>query len=187
MVGKYLDMRIGDYLYFAPGIKFVELDLTGAKIAEQYETRIKGFYLDPAEQLIDNNHVFASGVLLVSCIDALAKLRYGGRVGERFRKFAKDEMVSFKDDHIAQLFYNDFRNGLVHETRIKNGGEFSLEQENTAAVYYFSLRVNPFYLHQEVITALSRYKQELIDKESFRNKFVTNLRETFERELMGVG
>ncbi len=183
-------MRIGDFLYFAPGIKFSELDLTGTGIAAQYEARIRGFYLDPAYQLAQLQHVFASGVLLVSCIDALAKLRYGKRyrnkVGQRFKKWIKEELVSFKDTEFAHRFYDDFRNGLVHETRIKNGGEFSLEQKCTANVYYFSLRINPLNLYEEVVTALSRYKQQLISDQAFRDEFISNLRVTFERELIGV-
>jgi hypothetical protein len=179
-------MRIGDFLYFAPGIKFSELDLSGTGIAAQYEARIQGFYLNPSYSLVLAKHAFASGVLLVSCIDALAKLRYGNGVGERFKKWTREELDSFKDSEFARLFYDDFRNGLVHETRIKNGGEFSFEQKNTAIVYYFSLRVNPLYLHEEVVKALSRYKQELISDSVLRSKFVSNLRESFEQELAGV-
>lgn len=40
-------MKIGDLLFFAPGIRFDELDLTGAKLPEQLQQRIGGYYVEP--------------------------------------------------------------------------------------------------------------------------------------------
>ncbi len=78
-------MRIGDYLYLALGVRFSEVDLRGDDLPEQYEARIEGFYLVPAEQLARNQHAFASGLLLVAAIDATARLqRSERRPGQRF-------------------------------------------------------------------------------------------------------
>ena len=35
-------------VYFAPGIKFSDLDIYGDQFPDQYRRRIKGLYLDPA-------------------------------------------------------------------------------------------------------------------------------------------
>jgi len=79
-------MRIGDHLYFAPDITFSNVDITGTTLAQQMGDRIRGFYLEPAHVLIENGHAFASGVMLVVAIDALARLETGSQnVGERFR------------------------------------------------------------------------------------------------------
>lgn len=80
-------MKTGDTLFFAPGIRFVEVDLNGTALARQFERRIAGFYLDPADRCATEGFAFAAGVILVSCIDALARFHVGGGVGTRFKTF----------------------------------------------------------------------------------------------------
>ena len=150
-------MRIGDLLYFAPGISFDEIDLGGPELPSQFRRRITGFYLDPAEACANLGHVFAAGVLLVSSIDALARIRFGDGVGARFKRFAREELQSFQDDGLSERFYDEFRNGLVHEARLKNGAQFSLETGATVAQLDGLLLINPTYLAREVRTALDSY------------------------------
>jgi hypothetical protein len=37
-------MKIGDHVYFAPGIRFADLDLEGPTLPTQYAARIEGYY-----------------------------------------------------------------------------------------------------------------------------------------------
>jgi hypothetical protein len=178
-------MRIGDFLYFAPKIKFSELDLSGIRLPEQYQSRIEGFYLNPARELAKSEYAFASGLLVVCAIDALAKIQ-NGRVGNRFQKWVAEELKSFKDNEIAKRFYDDFRNGLVHEARIKNGGEFSLEQNTTVQVKCSIMKINPFRLCEEVNTALSRFIKLLHDDDNTRSSFIGILNREFKNELAGL-
>lgn len=132
-------------------------------------------------------HAFAAGVLLVSCIDALARLRFGGSVGHRFRQFARDELSSFASDGLAARFYDEFRNGLVHEARIKQGGQFSLELQGTVQELDGVLLVNPVYLAREIHEALTRYV-ELVSREGGeRARLAARLRSDFAMELSIVG
>src|SRR4051812_11163377 len=86
-------MRVGDILYFAPGIRFRDVDVNGARLPDQYRQRIVGFYVEPAEGCAASRQAFASGVLLVSCIDALARVRFSERsVGDRIKRFAREEL-----------------------------------------------------------------------------------------------
>src|SRR5882672_10174553 len=110
-------LGIDDILYFAPGILFDEVDLGGQQLPEQFRARIEGFYLQPADLCADKDAAFAAGVLVLACIDALARVQIGGGVGERFKKFAADELPSFKSGDRAARLYHDFRNGLIHEAR----------------------------------------------------------------------
>ena len=152
-------MRIREHLYFAPGIKFSNIDTTGTTIAEQVCSRIQGFYLQPVHLLIEGGHAFAAGVMLVVAIDALARLETGNaRVGDRFRYWCTAHLPSCTDTTISKRFYEAFRNGLVHEARIKDGGEFSLEIERTFKEIGKILSCNPKYLLGEVETALSAYR-----------------------------
>ncbi len=150
-------MRIGDILYFAPGIRFDDVDLDGPRLPEQFRQRVAGFYIVPSKECADRGHAFAAGALLVSCIDALARIRFGDGVGERFRKFVAEELKSFSGAGITQRFYDEFRNGLVHEGRLKNGAQFSLEIAGTVETLDGILVVNPKHLAAEVLSALDCY------------------------------
>ena len=150
-------MKIGEILFFAPGIRFSEVDLNGSGLPEQFRRRVTGFYVEPAEECAQRGWPFAAGVLLVSCIDALARLRFGDRVRKRFRKFAAEELESFSDADLTERFYDEFRNGLVHEGRLKKGGQFSLEVGKTVELLDGILLVNPKYLADEVRSALGSY------------------------------
>lgn len=176
-------MRLGDYVYFAPGIRFAELDLGGRRLPEQFERRIAGYYLDPALDCCDCGHAFAAGLVIVACIDALARLQYGGEVGMRFKRFLKEELSSFTDERVAERFYDQFRNGLVHEARVKKGGQFSLEQSETVVVDGSILSINPRLLANEVRAALKRYVALLVADDSARLELAQVLKREFLEEL----
>src|SRR5574341_1198917 len=139
-------MRLGSILYFAPGIRFDEVDLDGRRLPEQFRLRMAGFYLEPAQACAQRGFAFAAGVLLVSCIDALARLRFDDKVGKRFKEFTTKALPSFSEGDLAERFYDEFRNGLVHEARLKKGAQFSLETEATVQQLDGLLLVNPKYL-----------------------------------------
>jgi hypothetical protein len=147
-------MRLGEILYFAPGIQFDQVDVDGPQLPEQFRRRMAGFYLEPAQECTRRGFAFAAGVLLVSCVDALARLRFGDGVGKRFKKFAAEELQSFSRGDVADRFYDEFRNGLVHEARLKNGAQFSLETDATVRQCDGLLLVNPQHLASEVEAAL---------------------------------
>jgi len=169
-------MRIGDLLYFGPGLRFDQVDLDGPELLKQFENRMMGFYIEPAEKCVRCGYAFAAGVLLVSCIDALARLRFGDGVGRRFRRFVCQELRSFFDDSLTQRFYDEFRNGLVHEARIKNGGQFSLETNTTVTELGGLLLINPDYLAQEVRAALQSYVTFLSQDDRARERLAQTLR-----------
>ena len=98
----------------------------------------------------------------------------------------QQELESFPDEEISRRFYTDFRNGLVHEARIKNGGEFSLEQATTIFFEHSIMRVNPIYLHQEVYSALARFIELLAEDADIRKVFVSTLKQEFAYELAGI-
>jgi len=156
-------MKIGELLYFAPGIRFDEVDIDGPALPEQFRQRIESLYILPADECAGRQHAFAAGVLLVSCIDALARLRFGDGVGvrERFKRFAREQLKSFAAGDLANRFYLAFRNGLVHEARLKEGAQFSLEIGRTVEELNQLLLVNPKLLSIEVRSALDGYVAQL--------------------------
>jgi hypothetical protein len=152
-------MNINDILYFAPDIPFKDVDWQGGKLPDQFRARIEGFYLKPAKCCIESGHAFAAGLLLVSCVDALARLKYRSTdVGKRFKKYLTKELKSFGGD-IPGRVYDSIRNGLVHEARLKNGAQFTLSSliNETVTVSANILLINPQHMFTEVQASLDAY------------------------------
>jgi len=178
-------MRVGDLLYFAPGIRFDQVDLDGPGLPEQFRQRIEGLYILPAEECAGRHHAFAAGVLLVSCVDALARLRFGNGVGgERFKKFAREQLKSFASGDLAERLYLEFRNGLVHEARLKEGGQFSLDVGSTVEQLQGLLLVNPRLLAVEVRSALDRYVALLRGEAKELAKLAHTLRQDHAKDFL---
>ena len=178
-------MRIREHLYFAPDVKFSELDISGDILPDQFEKRIRGYYIDPAIEAAKAGHAFASGLVWVACIDALAYFQARGskKGGDRFRIWCEAHLPSFNDDEMSRRFYKDFRNGLVHNARIKNGGEFTLESDCTVEVRESILSINPLHLAKEVSDALNRYIALLKADDDARARFLDRICSDFEYEL----
>jgi hypothetical protein len=183
-------MRIGDFLYFAPDVRFTAIDLSSPSLGMLWERRIRAYYLDPASTCIASGYAFAAGLLLTATIDAMSRLQYwreragqDREVGPEFRRFLTEWLPSFSDSQLAGRFYRDFRNGLTHEARIKDAGEFSLHTEGTIDIESGILRVNPRYLAQEVEAALIRFVSQLTTDETLRSDFAAALRDDFSAEL----
>jgi hypothetical protein len=182
-------MREGDDLFFAPGVRFSEVDLNGPALAEHYRARIDGFYLDPARLCIRQRYAFAAGLLLVSTIDFMAGFHHsaeglvGRMVGTEFRRFARHRLQSFVSGDLTQRLFDDFRNGLSHEGRIKNGGEFSFDPPQTVRHLGGRLCINPAHLLNEVEDALALQIAELKENTVQRAKAVERLRSLFAKEF----
>jgi len=182
-------MREGDDLFFAPGIRFGEVDLVGDALADQYRARIDEFYLAPARLCIERSYAFAAGLLLVSTIDFMAGLQHSAEglaernVGADFRRFARHELQSFQTGDLAQRLYDEFRNGLTHEARIKNAGEFSFDWPQTVRLAGGGLCINPTYLLREVEDALDRQIAELSWDDAKRKEAADRLRVLFAKEF----
>lgn len=155
-------MLINELLYFAPGVTFDKVDFSGEQLPAQLEQRLRGYYIEPAHLCIEKSHGFAAGVILLSCVDALARFKTGilDQPGSRFVTFVRSELKSFAGNRAYKL-YTAFRNGLVHEGRIKSGAQFSLEAADTVEVIQGVLVVNPKHLAGEIEVALQTYVAQL--------------------------
>ncbi|MDB4890453.1 MAG: hypothetical protein JWL61_2308 [Gemmatimonadetes bacterium] len=173
-------MRFEDGLYFAPGVRFIDLDLSAADLADKWWSRIEGFYLSPARTAADAGAGFASGVLAVSALDAMARIVVGSsQVRVRFKRFANENLPSFVADEAAEALWDQFRNGLVHEGRIKDGAEFTLESPVTLAQIDDVWRINPARLIDELTNAA----ESLLRDESVREAISMRIAEDFVKEL----
>lgn len=181
-------MKVGDHVYFAPKIRFAELDLDGARLPEQYRERIEGFYLSPAQRAAEAGDAFAAGLLTLTTVDAMSKLYFGPnrpnrKVRSDFQFFVRGLLPSFVEPENAKILYEKFRNGLVHEARLKDGCQFELGSSRTFENTGPTPIVNPALLIAEVRTGLNQLISELEGSQQFRSEFAKCLREEFAFEL----
>ena len=172
-------MRIGDVVYCSPGHKFIDLKWDDKEnLLTAFRDRVEGFYLVPAQQLNDAKQAFASGVICVSTIDFLARIQIGEeRVGQRIEKWMANNLPMFaKTDpenhsrNLARRFYDEFRNGLVHEGRIKNGGQFSYDRRNIVETPRPVMIVNPRLLADGISDSFAKYLEIVaVDEFTFQS------------------
>lgn len=105
-----------------------------------------------------------------------------------FVRWTSSELPSFRDEKVSTRFYKEFRNGLVHECRVKNGGKFALVSEpDTLRVLKGVLAVNVRCLIQEIDQALRKYKESLRQSSNLRTKLSNLLLKEFEYEFRSTG
>jgi hypothetical protein len=175
--------RIADQLYFAPFVRFADLDWSGARLPLQFQRRIAGFYLEPAVNLAKARHDFASGILVVCAMDALASFMTGSNGNERIVGFARKHISELAGEPDAEMFCDHFRHGLVHEARVKDGSEFSTEINRIAVVQHNYLVVNPLLLSIRVQKVLEEYVVALYRDPKAKAALARRLKRTFRVEL----
>lgn len=145
--------------WFAPGVRWADVDIDSPDFSQLLVDRFEGFYFGPADFLLDRNHDFAAGVLLLSALDAMARLLTGIEgVGQRFRTAAEEIGI---DRSRVQDFYDMYRNGLLHEGRIKSGACFDQEAKGLLEEINGESVVNPRVL----LKAVRAFSNELVDNE----------------------
>lgn len=172
-------MKIEDILYFSPKYKFSELKWDDkGYLLNAFKDRVNGFYLDPAKKLNKDKSGFATGVMCVTTIDFLSRIDIGtDKVGKRIAEWLMANIEEFKEadpdargQTLATRFYDEFRNGLVHEGRIKNAGQFSYNLKELVKIVKSVMVVNPEFLLNSIDTSFKKYIDKIEkDKCAFQN------------------
>jgi hypothetical protein len=117
-------------------------------------------------------------------VDALA--RYDPRCmtpDTRYTDWLARELPSFSNPVHAKRLYDDFRCGLVHEARIKNGSEFSNAFDETVHLEDGVMVVNPLYFHTELVQALASFNDYLSESIAFKT-FGSRIAADFHHEIV---
>lgn len=146
-------------------------------LIQAFRDRINGFYLGAIKKLNEDNDAFAAGLLCVTTMDVLSRLKSNiEEVRKRYVHWLATEIPEFaqrlpgKKQLLADLFYKQFRNGLVHEGRIKDGGQFSYIFAGMITVENQFMIVNPWKLADNIETVFNRYMTEgLTSSEEFQS------------------
>jgi len=155
--------RTGDIICFSPNYELSRLiTAEPIEIADQLERRVEGFYLGPADLLNRKSHSFAAGVLCFVAIDAIARYEVaGGYSSDRFKKWIV-KLPDFRQlaDGELDLVYEEFRNGLLHEGRIKRAGQFTYKIPKTVLIENGVVLINPRVLVDQIRAALELYVEK---------------------------
>lgn len=206
-------MRIENEIYFAPGIKFKDLVWDDPnQLVNAFRHRVYGFYLCQAHLFIEswNEQInlgrereelsglaFGCGVICSTAIDFLAVIEFfpSQDVGDRYKKWLNKRIpLCVQPDPqnpkqtISSRFYYEFRNGLVHEGRIKNAGQFSFDQDilPSNGLYEIvdeAMVVNPSMLLNFIVTGLDEYLHETERDEFLLQKFRCTLINYFSADM----
>lgn len=184
-------MRIEDGIYFSPTLKYRDVDLDDpGMLIQAFRDRINGFYLGPIKKLNDDNDAFAAGLLCITTMDLLSRLKSNSEeVRKRYVHWLATEIPEFaqrlpgKKQIVADLFYKQFRNGLVHEGRIKDGGQFSYIFGGMITVENQFMIVNPRQLADNIETVFNRYMTEVLTSSEESQSFTQMLKRDFGAEI----
>lgn len=186
------EMRIGDFLYFSPNVKFTELEWNNRELLiRAFIDRVEGFYLKPTEKLDELKKGFATGVLCVTAIDFLARISTAIKEpGKRIVQWLNDNIEQFRkadtenqENTLAYRFYKDFRNGLVHEGRIKRAGQFSYDFPNELLrVVKGIIIVNPHLLLEAINRSFRKYMDKVEREGDAFQGFRSALEEDFRED-----
>lgn len=184
-------MRVGAFLLFAPpDVTFDRLDFADAcATVDAFVQRIEGFYLRPADALSELRHAFACGVLCCTAIDALGRYEDPRAPRDtRFEEWAARHILELRRmPSLAKRFHDDFRHGLVHEGRVKNGGQFSFETAEAVVAEDRVLIVNPDYLLPPIRSGLHELAHGLLSDHARYQGFARQLQRQFRIELATAG
>ncbi len=189
-------MRIGNYLYFSPNYKFVDLKWDDRDcLISAFQERVSEYYLNPAQILNERELAFAAGVVLATTIDFLAGMSDNTRgTRKRIVNWLVKNIPQFgtkdPDDrsrNLAERFSAEFRNGLVHEGRIKNGGQFSYDFAELVKPVESVLIINPKLLWDHVDQSFSQYVSVLKSDEFAFRSFRRALVRSFQKDIKVAG
>jgi len=148
-------MRIDDIIYFSENYKTSYLNLNDANhLLNALTDRVESYYFNPAEKLDGEFEAFARGVLVLTAIDFIGRYLIGGSNSFRIKEFCKG-LASIKVnkqanlDWIVKVINDDYRNGLIHDGRIKNLGQFSYDFDKLIELDPAYSMINPEILLNE--------------------------------------
>lgn len=185
-------MQKNHQLYFAPYYTF--LDLAKAtdpfEIVNAYRDRINGFYLEPAKIIIESKEedgAFAAGLICFTAIDAIAKtVTRKSNSHERLVEWVQKNLEGFRQ-HLSERevdnIYDEFRNGLVHEARIKNGSQFTYGIDYIVDIRNGITYINPKVLLKQTRLAFNKFIDEMEGNIEDTLDFAQRIIEDFELDI----
>lgn len=193
-------------LYFSPDYTFEKIKRfleqnNREELIKAFKDRVYGFYLGPAKELNEIakkaledrdkkfGFSFSVGLICVATIDFIALFSTGVKDSKfRFVIWLIDNIREFKNNpKYAVYFYNWYRNGLVHEGRIKEAGQFSYEYDGLISTENGIIKINPDKLLEKIEGAFEEYIRTLYENDEEFKHFKERLHNKFSKEFRYIG
>ena len=187
-----INLKTGDIVFFSPKYNYSNIDWNDKQIViDAFKDRIYGFYLNAAYESNKSKQGFAVGLICVATIDFLAKIQFPQeRVGNRIEKWLCKYISEFnkpnlenKKKTLGKRFYEEFRNGLVHEGKIKNGGQFSYDFNKIFEIEIGLMKVNPDLFLNKLSKSFDIYIKTLIDNDNKYREFHKVILDEFKEDI----
>jgi hypothetical protein len=182
-------MRVKDIIHFSPKYPIQKIEFDNKEILiDAFKDRIQSYYINAADILNKSNHAFAAGAILLTAIDAISYFTEVGAVSTRIKSFCyqiqeiRTKAETYQNE-FADRVNDEFRNGLIHEGRIKNGSQFSYDYPFLEIISDDCLVLNPEYFQKEVEIYFDLAIQKLNAHQSNYLLFRQRFKQTFEREI----
>jgi len=188
------NMRVEDILHFSPKYKTPYLDLdNGDELINAFVDRVEEFYLKPAEKLNNEFEAFAKGVLILTAIDFIGEFFIRTESSNRIKKFCSElsSIKGLKNEALkkgqVKIINDDYRNGLIHEGRIKNMGQFFYATEDLISVGEGVSMINPTTLLNETRSIFYKYVGKINNSKDEMFHFKNKFKQHFENEILALG
>lgn len=155
----------------------MKIDIAVNFLNQYLSTHIDEYLVNDIEDLKNKNVQTTYPYLLLtfSGIDFFGSLEYGfnEKVGIRFKKFIKEWMKNIKviyaDEAIAEIIYDNLRNGLVHNAVLLHGlGTSTYGFSNQEHLFYHEKKdiilIHPVELANDFINTQKLYRDHLFQK-----------------------
>jgi hypothetical protein len=180
-------MRIDDVVYFSPSTRIKDLNFDNIEaLISAFKERIESYYFDPAEFLNQKKMAFASGIMTMTAIDALCYFQYPGITGNgaRQRRFYFEHIIpslrsQTDKDCLAKDIVEFYRNGLIHEGRVKNCAQFSYDYSEMIFEAEGFLIINPKLLLKQT----QEYFNSYISNEANFEQIARIIRKQYRKEV----
>ncbi len=184
-------MRTPQGIYFAEGLRFKDIKFENPQsLALAISERFYSYYIEPVKELIKNNKPFAAGLICISMIDSLSEYMSHSDKHERFTEWCKANIDDFGQEDqlregktLADSFYDFFRHGLVHHSRVNCGGQISIESDGCFRVIGNTYVLNPDFLINRLEEVLKIYLEEITSNEAEFNWIREFLCRVFKKDI----
>lgn len=173
-------------MFFSKRLQFSDVTWTDeAQVVDALFDRIDSYFIVPARALAGAGDGFACGLISVCTIDFVAKYCFPNEkeVGVRFCHWVDDNLPEFRRGGFGRRLYDDFRNGLVHEGRIKEGSSFVLEGPNLVMEKQGFTVVHAARLLSAIEGAIQAWYKDVTNNTAHRSELVELVRLDFAKEI----
>lgn len=189
-------MRFEDEIYFSRNYEWTSINVLDPEdLVVKFEDRVTTIYLEQARKLIKDEknsfyNSFAAGIILFCTIEWLGtfltsksgfknKLNVFLQQSSYFTAFDKKEQ-----DTITKTIVECFRNGIVHNGRVKEACQFDIFFDKKLFVVNNGLLIiNTEPLYDLVANVLLEYVKLLKKDQGERDEFVNIFKKEFKSEL----